>query len=656
MDELTITIAVGLILSGAVVMLLNVMRFRKTLSVFDRFDLAQKKHLQLLGRLHRGLMFFFLIGYLAVAYALMSDVNPVSEIFVGLIFAMGAVFVWLGIILQDRMIDLIQSRYKQASKAKADLEVERERLESTNDQLTTEIGERRRAESALRESEQRLKFILDQIPSGILIVDESNMIITSANPAAMDLLGLPMEEVIGVSYEDVVRSVQGGIGPAGDIGPRPGQIKRRVIEARGQKVPILTTYCRIRLEGRSHLLESLIDISDKERLEMELQRAQKMEALGTLAGGVAHDLNNILSGIVSYPDLLMERLPPDSPMHRPLQIIQKSGKKAATIVQDMLTLARRGVVAKEVVNLAAVVRDYLMSPEHGRLKAYHPNVTFNFQVSDGLLNITGSAVHLIKTVMNLTSNAAEAMPTGGSVLVKLENRYVDAPLAGYDTVEEGDYVALSVSDTGVGIAQEDRDRIFEPFFTKKDLGRSGTGLGMAVVWGTVKDHHGYVHVESKPSHGTTITLYLPATRKKVDSVMMGDSIEAFRGNGQTILIVDDVSEQRDIASDMLTALNYTPLAVSSGEEAVAYLRRNSIDLMVLDMIMEPGIGGLQTYQEVLKVHPDQRAVLVSGYTKTDDVREAQKLGAGGYLKKPYSLVGLAKAVKAELAEAVPPPR
>ena len=171
---------------------------------------------------------------------------------------------------------------------------------------------------------------------------------------------------------------------------------------------------------------------------------------------------------------------------------------------------------------------------------------------------------------------------------------------------------------------------------------------MAVVWGTVKDHQGYVHVESMQSCGTTITLYIPATRKKVGPVEVSDSVNGYQGNGETILIVDDVGVQRDIAADMLASLNYTIHVVPSGEEAVDYLRRHSADLVLLDMIMDPGMSGLQTYQEILKIHPNQRALLVSGYSETGDVREAQRLGAGRYLKKPYTLVDLAKAVIAEL--------
>lgn len=648
MHDYPTLIAGTLIISGAVVMLMNIIRFSKTIGVLNHFELSISQHLRVLGRVHQGLMVFFLIGYVAVAVAILADIAPVSAIFVGLIFLLGAIFVWLGIILQHRMIDLIQSRYRQASRAKADLETERARLESANNQLNSEIAERRRAESALRESETRLKFILDQIPSGILIIDETTMIVQSANPAALELLGLSVAEVIGAPYDRVVRSPQ-----ASTVSPIEAEIqmdryRRFLIEANGQQVSILATFCRIELDGRPHLMECFIDISEKERLEDQLRRAQRMEALGTMAGGVAHDLNNILSGIVSYPELLIRDLPAESPMLRPLQTMKQSGEKATTIVQDMLTLARRGVVSTSVVSLKDAIRDYLQSPEHGRLRTYHPNVEFECRVEDHLLNIVGSPVHLTKTIMNLCSNAAEAMPKGGIVKIHAENRYVDRPLAGYDTVKEGDYAVLSVSDAGVGIPHEDRERIFEPFFTKKEMGRSGTGLGMAVVWGTVKDHRGYIHVESEPARGTKFTLYFPATRKGADAAEMGNSVEAYFGSGETILIVDDIGAQREIAIDMLKMLKYTPHAVESGEAALEYLRRNEAELILLDMIMDPGMGGLQTYREILKIRPGQRTLLVSGYSETDDVRQAQKLGAGPYVKKPYSFMELGKRIYEEL--------
>ena len=382
--------------------------------------------------------------------------------------------------------------------------------------------------------------------------------------------------------------------------------------------------------------------------EKRLARAKKMEALGTLAGGVAHDLNNVLSGIVSYPELLLLELPEDSPLRKPILTMQKSGKKAATIVQDLLTLARRGVVATEVTNLNQIVDSYLKSPECENLEQFHPGVKIETDLEINLLNVMGSPVHLSKTVMNLVSNAAEAMPDGGNIFISTRNEYVDKPIRGYDDVKEGEYVILSVSDTGIGISSEDTEKIFEPFYTKKVMGRSGTGLGMAVVWGTVKDHRGYIDIQSTKGKGTTFTLYFPVTRKEITGREEALPTDEYMGKGKTVLVVDDVEEQREIASAVLKKLGYSVTTVSSGEEAVEYMKGNSADLLILDMIMDPGIDGLETYKRILELCPGQKAIIASGFSETDRVKEAQRLGAGKYIKKPYTLEKIGIAVKEEL--------
>jgi CheY-like chemotaxis protein len=373
-----------------------------------------------------------------------------------------------------------------------------------------------------------------------------------------------------------------------------------------------------------------------------------MEAIGIISGAVAHDLNNILSGLVTYPDLLLMEIPEGSPLRKPILTIQKSGEKVTAIVQDLLTLARRGVVTAEVVNFNDIISDYLKSPEYERLKSYHPDVQVETNLEKDLLNILGSPVHLSKTVMNLVSNAAEAMPGGGKTLISTETRYIDSPIMGYDYVEEGDYITLTISDTGVGISPEDMERIFEPFYTKKVMGRSGTGLGMAVVWGTVKDHKGYIDIKSSEGKGTTFTLYFPVTTKGVAKDQPLVPIEDYMGKGESILVVDDVEEQREVASRVLKKLGYSVTSVSSGEEAVDYMKDNSADLLVLDMIMDPGIDGLETYKRILELHPRQKALIVSGFSETERVKEAQILGAGAYLKKPFLLEKIGLAVRDEL--------
>ena len=251
--------------------------------------------------------------------------------------------------------------------------------------------------------------------------------------------------------------------------------------------------------------------------------------------------------------------------------------------------------------------------------------------------------------MNLISNAAEAMPSGGKITISTTNQYVDQPIGGYDDIEEGDYAVLTVSDAGIGIRPEDKQRIFEPFYTKKVMGRSGTGLGMAVVWGTVKDHNGYIDLQSTEGQGTIFTLYFPVTREKIKAGDADFSIDEQIGKGEIILVVDDIAEQRKIASLMLGKLGYSVHTLSSGEEAIEYMKQNSADLVVLDMIMDPGIDGLETFRGILDIHPEQKAIIASGFSETDRVKEAQRLGAGEYVKKPYTIEKIAQAVKAELA-------
>ncbi len=387
---------------------------------------------------------------------------------------------------------------------------------------------------------------------------------------------------------------------------------------------------------------------EKKKLEAELRRAQKMEAIGTLAGGVAHDLNNVLGGLVSYPDLLLMQVPEDSPLRGPMLTIQKSGKKAAAIVQDLLTLARRGVSIAEAVNLNDIVSDHFKTLEQEKIQSIHPHVRFEVRLEKDLPDMVGSPVHLSKTVMNLLSNASEAMSDTGTVTVSTESCYVDRPIAGYDMVKIGEYVTLTVSDEGTGMSEEEKRRIFEPFYTKKVMGRSGTGLGMAVVWGTVKDHSGYIDIQSAEGEGTTITLYFPATGQRTKRSEASMPVEMYRGKGETVLIVDDMQEQREIVSSMLGSLGYAVSSVSSGEEAVRYLKTTSVDLLLLDMIMAPGIDGLETYKRILKIHPGQKALIASGFSETERVKEALSLGVGGYIRKPFALEQIGSAVRHEL--------
>jgi CheY-like chemotaxis protein len=374
-----------------------------------------------------------------------------------------------------------------------------------------------------------------------------------------------------------------------------------------------------------------------------------MEAIGTLAAGVAHDLNNILAGIVSYPDLLLQEVDPKSVMYRKLQLIQTTGYKAAAIVQDMLTLGRRAVISQDEIDLKSLISDFLQSPEWSEIQGYHPKVCIQTRIEPGFFYLVGSEVQFAKVLMNLVANAAEAMPAGGTITIKLCRRQLDKFFTGYESIPSGDYFVLSVMDSGGGIDPKDLEHIFEPFYTKKKMGRSGTGLGLAVVWGSVKDHNGYIDLKSSKKSGTCFDLYFTDTYFEGIVRSNGKTAQTpFASNTHHILVVDDVLEQREIAVKMLKTLGYDAKAAASGEAALTYIKQCTVDLLLLDMVMNPGMDGLETYRQILTVNPEQKAIVVSGFSKTERVLKTLALGASHFLNKPYRLQHLAEVVKAAL--------
>lgn len=395
------------------------------------------------------------------------------------------------------------------------------------------------------------------------------------------------------------------------------------------------------------LVINIRDITQEIELKVQLIRAQKMETIGQLAGGVAHDLNNILSGIVSYPDMLLVDRPESDPMHKPLTTIKKSGKKAADIVSDLLTLARRGVENVQTTNLNIIIREFLSSPECRALLGPYQNVTIKTDLDSELLNISGSPIHLSKCLMNLFTNGLEAMESGGTLTISTENSYFEESVPEIPGIGEGEYAVLVITDTGVGMTEEMAKHIFEPFYTSKIMGRSGTGLGMTLVWNSVRDHNGYITVDSAPGDGTTFKIFYPVTRAEI-TVHKTEGVEEYRGAGEKVLVVDDVEEQRTFATEILTKLGYKVESAGGGDEAVSMVREKEYDILVLDMIMPGGLDGLATYEQVLSHRPAQKAIIASGYSASDNIVRVQTLGAGAYVKKPYTVLSLARALKTEL--------
>ncbi|MCX6833358.1 MAG: ATP-binding protein, partial [candidate division Zixibacteria bacterium] len=282
----------------------------------------------------------------------------------------------------------------------------------------------------------------------------------------------------------------------------------------------------------------------REALQRRLEKAERMESLGLLAGGVAHDLNNILGPLVAYPELIMMKLPSDSPLRRQLTIMGKAAQDAADVIQDLLALARRGRCELKPISINDVVRQYLESPNCLSLQTSHPAVTVTAALDDGASNIMGSSSHLMKAIMNLVVNAFEAMPDGGTLTIKISQEHLSHLHSDFSKIVENDYVVLSIRDSGIGIDPRNIQKIFQPYYSNKQMGASGSGLGLAVVYGIIKDHKGHYDVFSELGKGTEFLLYFPASNAAtVATVPIDTDLE---GTG-TILVVDDVPEQRELA-------------------------------------------------------------------------------------------------------------
>lgn len=530
------------------------------------------------------------------------------------------------------------------------------------------IIERVYLNEALKKNEKLLNSTLNDLLVGV-IVHESDTKIIYCNPEAINILGLSYNQMIGKKDIDPIWNFVCEDSTIMEIKDYPINkvisTKNRILNyVLGIKKPNIEYITWVIVNAIPVLLNNgdidkivvnFIDITEqkniekeKERLREQLYRSKKMEMMGTMAGGVAHDLNNILSGIVTYPEIILMDLPKDHKFRKPIEIIQRSGEKAAAIVGDLITIARGVASEKKPLNINDLIEEYLHCNDYRKILDYNPNVKVKQCLSEDLLFIKASSIHIKKIIMNLVANSMESISDdsyNSIISISTSNVYLEEPIHGYDDINIGEYVLLNITDTGDGISEEDILHIFEPFYSKKEMGKSGTGLGLSIVWNAVQDHNGYIDIKSS-SKGTSFKIYFPITRELIKDEI--NIIENLLGNKEIILVVDDLEDQLDITNYILEKLNYNPVLKLSGEDAIEYIKDNDVDLVLLDIIMHPGINGYETYKQMKEIKSDIKVIITSGYSKTKIINDTIELGAIEFISKPYKIELIGKAIKGAL--------
>jgi PAS domain S-box-containing protein len=557
----------------------------------------------------------------------------------------------------NQMLDELKGAFDELEHARDNLEL---KVQERTKALRRELSERLQAEQQLRKGRELLRATLESSDDGILVVDSEGKV-THANKRFAQMWRIP-DDLLALNDDD--KLLEHVVEQLRDPDAFISKVKKLYRSDRQEFDTLLFKDDRIFERYSNPLLQgdeisgrvwNFRDVTERaqseehrQTLKEQLERAQRMESLGILAGGVAHDLNNMLGPLVGYPELILCKLPKDSPARKQIELIGKAAADAADIIQDLLTLARRGRYELIPTDISDVVGDYLDSPSFQRLSEKHGNVELTLDLDENLAKIKGSSPHLAKVIMNLVVNALDAMPSGGKLTIETSQQQAARTASNQYKIPQGDYVILRVKDSGMGIDPEDADKIFEPYFSKKKMDSSGSGLGLSVVYGVVKDHRGFYDIISAKGEGAEFVFYFPALT--AGAAAESDRFQDIRGT-ETILVVDDVEEQRDLAQALLTSLGYKIYTAENGSDAIDWLQTHKVDLVALDMIMEKGFDGLDTYREIINIHPGQRAIVVSGFSATDRVERMQELGVGAFVRKPYTRMSLGKSVREELDRA-----
>jgi PAS domain S-box-containing protein len=472
---------------------------------------------------------------------------------------------------------------------------------------------------------------------GILEVTSEGRIVY-ANPAAIALIGILEETLLASNFTDLFKETDSQL------------IKNQLVAIHNQSKTIIRDF-PITINGKQILLDILPvmderhrtiviilnDVSDRKRMEAQLLQAQKMEAIGTLAGGIAHDFNNLLMVIQGNVSLMLLQLEAIHPHYEMLKNIEKQVQNGSKLTGQLLGYARKGRYEVKPFVLNYLVRE--TSEAFGRTRK---NITIHHELSQDLFPCEADQGQIEQVLMNLFVNAADAMPEGGDLSLKTVNITHEEIKGKLYDPKPGDYILLTVADTGIGMDHKTLDHIFEPFFTTKELGR-GTGLGLASVYGIIKGHGGYIDVESEKGYGTTFKIYLPASVKKVQEGVKTAGL-IMKGTG-TVLLVDDEEEVLNVGDGFLKAMGYQVITAHDGKEATEVYRKHqeSIDLVVLDIVM-PVMGGSEVFDRLKKINPDIKVLLSSGYSIDGEATKILERGASGFIQKPFNIKQLSQSI------------
>jgi len=506
--------------------------------------------------------------------------------------------------------------------------------------ITKDIDTFKKAKKALTESEEKYRKLIETATDAIFILQDGE--VKFPNPKARE-----MARMMGVDFsqhsffEYVAPEDQNMVLERhfrrlkGD--KVPSTYNFRLLRANGEAFWVEINAVRINWEGRPATLNFIRDIDDQKKLEAEFQHVRKMEAVGTLAGAIAHNFNNLLMAIQGNVSLLLLDTEPNDPRHEEMKKIQEHVESGSRLTSQLLGYARKGKYKIRSLDLNGLITKTVAS-----FRQSHPKVQTATELTTDLDAVAGDRTQLEHVLFNIFKNAADAMPEGGELFIKTMNIGHEQIRKRNYKIKAGEYIMLVIADTGVGMEHKIRRRIFEPFFTTKELGR-GTGLGLASAYGIIKGHGGYIDVDSKKGHGATFFIYLPTSTRPVEKTDYKDE-SVIHGSG-CILMVDDEPAVLEISSKMLKKLGFRVLEASSGRDALSTFRQNRkmIDLVILDMIM-PDVGGGEVYERMKDIDRNVKAILATGYSLDGEASRILKKGCDGVIQKPFSIDRLSRVI------------